>query len=189
MLALSMRPRIWPYLIMKLLKMHNLRYNIGSSVIYIFSEIFFKLANFTLWVILIFYITEQANLPIYSTDKWSSEFSQTEISIQENIYVLYVTNSVASVLYRVVEFHIHNIDRNNIRWQQDRAPAHTSNATMQYLRGQFPLRLMSKHGDWPLAMPPSLPRPGKYVTFSFGDTLSRKFWMYHKISYRRMFIK
>ena len=84
------------------------------------------------------------------------------------------------------EFHIHNIDRNNIRWQQDRAPAHTSNATMQYLRGQFPLRLMSKHGDWPLAMPPSLPRPGKYVTFSFGDTLSRKFGMYHKISYRRI---
>ena len=47
------------------------------------------------------------------------------------------------------EFHIRNIDRNNMRWQQDGAPAHTINATMQYLRGQFPLRLMSKRRDWP----------------------------------------
>ena len=34
-------------------------------------------------------------------------------------------------------------------WQRDGAPAHTSHATMQYLRGQFPLRLMSKRRDWP----------------------------------------
>ena len=61
------------------------------------------------------------------------------------------------IRYNVIqrEFHIHNIDRNNIRWQQDGAPAHTSNATMQYLRGQFPLRLMSKRGDWP--WPPRSP--------------------------------
>ena len=55
------------------------------------------------------------------------------------------------IRYNVIqrEFHIHNIGRNNMWWQQDGAPAHTSNATMQYLRGQFPLRLMSKRGDWP----------------------------------------
>ena len=29
------------------------------------------------------------------------------------------------------------------------APSHTSNATMQYLQGQFPGRVMSKRGDWP----------------------------------------
>ena len=40
------------------------------------------------------------------------------------------------------EFNIHNIDRYNMWWQQDGAPA-----TMQYLRGQFPLRLISKRGD------------------------------------------
>ena len=36
-------------------------------------------------------------------------------------------------------------------WQQDGAPPHTSNATMQYLRGQFPVRLMSNH--WPPLSP------------------------------------
>ena len=40
-------------------------------------------------------------------------------------------------------------------WQQDGAPCHTSNATMHYLRGQFPGKLMSKHGDWP--WPPRSP--------------------------------
>ena len=42
------------------------------------------------------------------------------------------------------EFDIRNIDRYNMWWQQD---AHASNATMQYLRRQFPLRLISKRGD------------------------------------------
>ena len=61
------------------------------------------------------------------------------------------------IRYHVIQrdFHVHNIDRNNMWWQQDGAPAHTSNATMQYLRGQFPLRLMSKRGDWP--WPPRSP--------------------------------
>ncbi len=39
---------------------------------------------------------------------------------------------------------MHNIDRHAIWWQQDGAPA-----TMQYLREQFPLRVMSKRLDWP----------------------------------------
>ena len=40
-------------------------------------------------------------------------------------------------------------------WQQDGTPAHTSNETLRYPKGQFPGRLMSKRGDcpWP---PPSL---------------------------------
>ena len=33
-------------------------------------------------------------------------------------------------------------------WQQDGAPAHTSNASLRYLRGQFPGRVMGKGGDW-----------------------------------------
>ena len=59
--------------------------------------------------------------------------------------------------YHVIQrdFHTHNIDKNNMWWPQDRAPAHTSHATMQYLRGQFPIRLMSKRGDWP--WPPRSP--------------------------------
>ena len=61
------------------------------------------------------------------------------------------------IRYHVIqrEFHTYNIDKNNMWWQQDGAPAHTSHATMQYLRRQFPLRLMSKRGDWP--WPPRSP--------------------------------
>ena len=40
------------------------------------------------------------------------------------------------IRYHVIQrdFHVHNIDRNNMWWQQDGVPAHTSNATMHYLR-------------------------------------------------------
>ena len=50
--------------------------------------------------------------------------------------------------YNVIQrnFRVHTIDRNSMRWQQDGAPCHTTNATMRYLRGQFPGRLMSKQG-------------------------------------------
>ena len=40
-------------------------------------------------------------------------------------------------------------------WQQDGASAHTSNQSMQYLRGQFPGKVISKRGDWP--WPPRSP--------------------------------
>ena len=45
------------------------------------------------------------------------------------------------IRYHVIQrdFHTLSIDKNNMWWQQDGAPAHTSHATMQYLRGQFPL--------------------------------------------------
>ena len=43
------------------------------------------------------------------------------------------------------DFLINDIDRNAMFWQQDGAPSHTSNATMQYLPG----RVISKRGDWP----------------------------------------
>ena len=71
------------------------------------------------------------------------------------------------------EFHIHNIDRNNMWWQQDGAPAHTSNATMQYLRGQFPLRLMSKRRDWPC--PPCSPDLA-ICDFFLWRYLKQKIW-------------
>ena len=53
--------------------------------------------------------------------------------------------------YNVVQrdFRRLNINQNFMWWQQDGAPAHASNATIQYLREQFPGRLMSERGDWP----------------------------------------
>ena len=61
------------------------------------------------------------------------------------------------IRYNVIQigFRVQNIDRNSMWWQQDGAPCHTSNATMCYLQGQFPDRLMSKRGDWP--WPPRSP--------------------------------
>jgi hypothetical protein len=61
------------------------------------------------------------------------------------------------IRYNVVQrdFPINDIDRNAMFWQQGGAPLHTSNATMQCLRGQFPGRVISKHGDWP--WPPRSP--------------------------------
>ena len=53
------------------------------------------------------------------------------------------------------DFRLHGIDENTVWWQQDEASSHTSNATMRYLRGQFPGRVISKHGDWP--WPPRCP--------------------------------
>lgn len=63
---------------------------------------------------------------------------------------------------RIIRYHViqrdfreHNIDRRVMWWQQDGAPCHTSNATMRYLRGQFPGKVMGKRGDWP--WPPRSP--------------------------------
>lgn len=63
---------------------------------------------------------------------------------------------------RIIRYHViqrdfreQNINRDIMWWQQDGAPAHTSNRAIQYLRGQFPGRLMSKRGDWP--WPPRSP--------------------------------
>ena len=53
--------------------MHNLSYNIGKVDYLYFSEFFFAVVKLhtCLNIILIFYITEHANLPIYSTDKFT----------------------------------------------------------------------------------------------------------------------
>ena len=61
------------------------------------------------------------------------------------------------IRYLVIQrdFRANNIDRHVMWWQQDGAPCHTSNATMRYLRGQFPGRIMGKRGDWP--WPPRSP--------------------------------
>jgi len=49
---------------------------------------------------------------------------------------------------RIIRYHVvqgdfprRNMTRQNIWWQQDRAPAHTSNQAIYYLRGQFPGRV------------------------------------------------
>ena len=53
--------------------MHNFSYNIGKVDYLYFSEIFFAVGKLhtCLNIILVFYITEHANLPIYSTDKFT----------------------------------------------------------------------------------------------------------------------
>ena len=55
------------------------------------------------------------------------------------------------VRYNVIQ---HDFERQNINrfvtwWQQDGAPAHTSNASINYLRGRFQGRLISRRGDIP----------------------------------------
>ena len=59
------------------------------------------------------------------------------------------------IRYNVVQRELRNFNRQEMWWQQDGAPAHTSNAAIRYLSGQFPGRLMSKRGDWP--WPPRSP--------------------------------
>ena len=49
----------------------------------------------------------------------------------------------------VIQRDLRDDDRSEMWWQQDGALGHTSKATIQNLRGQFPGRLMSKRGDWP----------------------------------------
>ena len=53
--------------------MHNLSYNIGKVDYLYFSENFFAFVRLhtCLNIILVFYITEHANLPIYSADKFA----------------------------------------------------------------------------------------------------------------------
>ena len=65
-----------------------------------------------------------------------SHFIQRNLNTREYLRV---------VRYNVIQkdFRFHNINRYVMWWQQDGAPAHTSNETLRYLRGQFPGRLMS----------------------------------------------
>ena len=79
------------------------------------------------------------------------------------------------IRYNVVQrdFAMNDIDRNVMFWQQDGAPSHTSNATMQYLRGQFPGRVISKHGDWP--WPPRSPDLTVCDLFLWGY-LKQRIW-------------
>lgn len=76
-----------------------------------------------------------------------------------------------SVIQR--EFRQNNINRAVTWWQQDGAPAHTSNASIRYLRGQFPNRLMGKNGDWP--WPPRSPDLAICDFFLWGY-LKHKIW-------------
>ena len=57
----------------KLLNMHNLSHNIGQVDYFYFSENFFSLVKFRIClnIIVVFCITEHANLSIFSTDKFT----------------------------------------------------------------------------------------------------------------------
>ena len=61
------------------------------------------------------------------------------------------------IRYHVVQgdFRRLNIQRGLMWWQQDGAPAHTSNRSINYLRGQFPGKVLSGRGDqdWPARSP------------------------------------
>ena len=61
------------------------------------------------------------------------------------------------IRYHVVQgdFRRLGIQRGNMWWQQDGAPAHTSNRSINYLGGQFPGKVLSGRGDqdWPARSP------------------------------------
>ena len=61
-------------------------------------------------------------------------------------------------------------------WQQDGASAHTSNVALQYLRGQFPGRVVSKRGDW--RWPPRSPDLAVCDFFLWGY-LRQQIWDIH----------
>ena len=74
---------------------------------------------------------------------------------------------------RIIRYHViqrgfprNDINRQVMWWQQDGAPAQTSNVTLQYLTGQFPGRIMSKRGDWP--WPPRSPNLAVHDFFLWG---------------------
>ena len=79
------------------------------------------------------------------------------------------------VRYNVVQrdFRRLNINRLQMWWQQDGASAHTSNASLRYLRGQFPGKVISKRGDWP--WPPRSPDLTVCDFFLWGF-LKQKIW-------------
>ena len=79
------------------------------------------------------------------------------------------------IRYNVIQrdFRTQNINRHDMWWQQVGASCHTSHATMRYLRGQFPGRVMSKRGDWP--WPPRSPDLTVCDFFLWGY-LKHKIW-------------
>ena len=71
------------------------------------------------------------------------------------------------------DFSRNNINRQVMRWQQDGVPAHKSDVALQYLRGQFPGRVMFKRGDWP--WPPRSPDLAVSDFFLWGY-LKQQIW-------------
>lgn len=61
------------------------------------------------------------------------------------------------VRYNLIQrdFHTHNIDANNVWFQQDGAPSHTASSAINYLSQKFPGKLISKKGSitWPPRSP------------------------------------
>ena len=71
------------------------------------------------------------------------------------------------------DFRANNINQNSIWWQQDGAPSHTSNETINYLRRQFPGKAMSRRGDW--RWPPRSPYLAIPDFFLWGH-LKHRIW-------------
>ena len=82
------------------------------------------------------------------------------------------------IRYHVVQgdFRRLDINRENMWWQQDGAPAHTSNQALHYLRGRFPGKVISKRGDWP--WPPRSPDLSVCDFFLWGY-LKHQIWSQH----------
>ena len=93
-------------------------------------------------------------------------FAENNLNTREHLRI---------IRYNVVQRYFVNkgIDRNAVWWQQDGAPAHTSNESMQYLRGQFPGKVISKRGDF--LWPPRSPDLAILDFFVWGH-LKHKIW-------------
>ena len=79
------------------------------------------------------------------------------------------------VCYNVIQrdFRANNINQNSIWLQQDGARSHTSNETINYLRRQFPGKVMSRRGYWP--WPPRSPYLAIPDIFLWGH-LKHRIW-------------
>ena len=77
--------------------------------------------------------------------------------------------------YNVVQRDFRNLGNsfNNIWWQQDGAPSYTNSATINYLRGSFPGKAISKWGDFP--WPPRSPDL-TVMNFFLWSHLKQKIW-------------
>ena len=79
------------------------------------------------------------------------------------------------VRYNVIQREFRNLGMNDgdVWWQQDGATPHTSNQSMNYLRGKFPGKLISKRGDFP--WPPRSPDL-TILDFFFWGYIKHKIW-------------
>ena len=93
----------------KLLNMHNLSYYIGKvdydGLFLFFFEIFFSLVKFRIClnIIVVFCITEHANLPIFSTDKFAhlGHFANSAVCCR---FLRFSPSNIASMIRKMPLF-------------------------------------------------------------------------------------